>query len=77
MSEAIDDLRRDVNPHNIKAHEIADAYAGKGSAALFKEILDGPIDADRCDYLLRDSLHLGVEYGRYDLDRLIAVIPTF
>ena len=24
------------------------------------------------DYLLRDSLHLGVQYGRYDLDRLVA-----
>ena len=23
------------------------------------------------DYLLRDSLHLGVQYGRYDLDRLV------
>ena len=62
---------RKVNQYNITAKEIADTYAGKGQANLLSEILSGPIDADRCDYLLRDSLHLGVEYGRFDLDRLI------
>ena len=28
------------------------------------------IDADRGDYLLRDSYHAGVEYGLYDIERL-------
>ena len=33
--------------------------------------------ADRIDYLLRDSLHVGVAYGQFDLDRLIAgLIPV-
>ena len=26
----------------------------------------------RMDYLLRDSLHLGVQYGKFDLDRIVA-----
>jgi HD superfamily phosphohydrolase len=30
--------------------------------------------ADRIDYLLRDSLHLGVAYGRFDHERLIQVL---
>ena len=30
--------------------------------------------ADRMDYLLRDSHHVGVAYGRYDLHRLIDTI---
>jgi hypothetical protein len=29
------------------------------------------MDADRIDYLLRDSLHAGVDYGRFDWRRLV------
>jgi HD superfamily phosphohydrolase len=31
----------------------------------------GEMDMDRTDYLLRDSLHCGVEYGKFDFRRLI------
>ena len=35
--------------------------------------LSGPIDIDKLDYLQRDSLHCGVEYGRnFDVGRLIS-----
>jgi len=29
------------------------------------------MDADRSDYLLRDSYHCGVEYGKFDLRRMV------
>ena len=38
---------------------------------LWKELISSQLDADRSDYLLRDSLHSGVGYGRYDRERLI------
>jgi hypothetical protein len=38
---------------------------------LAAEIISGPLDVDRMDYLRRDSYHLGVSYGRFDLDQLI------
>ncbi|MEQ1933095.1 MAG: HD domain-containing protein [Fimbriimonadaceae bacterium] len=38
---------------------------------FLKSIISGEIDADRTDYLLRDSYHCGVEYGRFDHRRLI------
>jgi HD superfamily phosphohydrolase len=35
-------------------------------------LLSGPIDVDKMDYLVRDSLHAGVPYGRnFDANRLI------
>ncbi len=37
---------------------------------LFKDIVSGPLDADKQDYLLRDSHHCGVRYGVYDINRL-------
>ncbi len=38
---------------------------------VLKDLVSGQMDADRTDYLLRDSLHCGVEYGRFDYLRLI------
>lgn len=36
-----------------------------------------PIDADRMDYLYRDSFYSGVKYGFYDLTRILSsVVPT-
>ena len=40
--------------------------------ALLSEIITGNVfGADRIDYLLRDSYHTGVQYGRFDHFRLI------
>jgi len=38
---------------------------------ILRDIVSGQIDADRSDYLLRDSHHCGVDYGRFDHRRLI------
>jgi HD superfamily phosphohydrolase len=37
---------------------------------VLKQIISGPIDADKQDYLLRDSKFCGVEYGIFDLHQL-------
>jgi uncharacterized protein len=40
-------------------------------AILAEMITSDALGADRMDYLLRDSLHTGVAYGRFDHNRLI------
>ena len=42
-----------------------------------KELIDSVWDVDKMDYLLRDSLYCGVQYGRYDLDRIIDTITLY
>ncbi len=42
---------------------------GYGDPAL-KSIVSGPLDADKQDYLLRDSRYAGVSYGVYDIHQL-------
>ena len=37
---------------------------------VMKEIVSGPLDADKQDYLLRDSYFCGVKYGVFDLQQL-------
>ena len=39
---------------------------------ILRALVSGEIDADRCDYLLRDSHFSGVTYGIFDLQRLVA-----
>lgn len=40
-----------------------------------RNVLNGPVDIDKMDYLQRDSLHSGVPYGRnFDESRLIAAL---
>lgn len=42
------------------------------------QLVSGQLDFDRTDYLLRDSLHCGVEYGKFDHLRLIgSLVPHF
>ncbi len=36
-----------------------------------RAIVSGELDADRMDYLLRDSFYTGVTYGRFDLDWIV------
>jgi uncharacterized protein len=37
---------------------------------VYRQIVSGPVDADKQDYLLRDSYFCGVNYGVFDLHQL-------
>jgi HD superfamily phosphohydrolase len=51
--------------------EIIEGKSTEPAPALLASLLSGPIDIDKMDYLVRDSLHAGVPYGRnFDLSRL-------
>jgi uncharacterized protein len=38
---------------------------------ILKQLISSELDADRMDYLRRDSLHAGVSYGQFDFDWLV------
>jgi len=44
---------------------------GRNWLPILRQCVSSELDADRMDYLLRDSYYAGVPYGRYDLDWLI------
>lgn len=46
-------------------------WDGVDWSPLLRAIVSGELDADRMDYLLRDSFYTGVNYGRYDMDWII------
>ncbi|MBI1903812.1 MAG: HD domain-containing protein [Planctomycetia bacterium] len=59
--------------YGLKAANITSLLEGTSEARntiFWRELINGQIDADRIDYLLRDSHHAGVDYGRFDWQRL-------
>lgn len=60
----------------LDPHEVASLVAGRvkdQSKRILRSILSGPIDVDKIDYLMRDSLHAGVPYGQhFDRRRLMS-----
>jgi uncharacterized protein len=59
--------------HNINPGEVAALIMGEPlpESVFLQEILSGDLDADRIDYLTRDSMMTGVRYGVFDFERLI------
>ncbi len=70
--EVGDALRDDwgINPRDVVA--LLSEKPRSSRSKILHSILSGPIDVDKMDYLVRDSLHAGVPYGRnFDQQRLI------
>lgn len=51
--------------------------SGKYGDRILKEMVSGPVDADKQDYLLRDSYYCGVKYGIYDIERLVHALRPY
>lgn len=67
-----DDVMSLLMGKRIGTSELSDA-----AIELLASCLSGPIDVDKLDYLVRDSLHAGVPYGRhFDSARLIAAMTV-
>ncbi len=70
--ELAEALRTDwrIEPNDVVALLSEKPRDTKGR--VLASLLSGPIDVDKTDYLMRDSLHAGVPYGRnFDQGRLI------
>lgn len=84
MAAAIDVVNADFQREHGTQFQISPeaiwlAYTGDdiGSALyqpdfpFLKSLMDSELDCDKMDYLLRDSHYCGVNYGNFDLDRLV------
>ena len=82
IKEKFSDIIENHTLNNNNAIKVDDVTALLGDTSvkpkainlLWKELISGQLDADRADYLLRDSMHLGVNYGLYDRNRLVSCI---
>ncbi|HZR28216.1 MAG TPA: HD domain-containing protein [Terriglobales bacterium] len=66
-----------ISPDRIVAILEADPsqMSGELKDRILHSLIDGPLDADKIDYLIRDSIRLGLNYGKViDLDRLLRTL---
>lgn len=68
--------------YNITPELICDIYMGRDPGehsefTFLKSFMDSELDCDKMDYLLRDSTYCGVNYGRFDVDRLISSLTIY
>ena len=68
--------------YDITPELVCDIYMrrdpGENSEFIFlSSFMDGELDCDKMDYLLRDSLYCGVNYGKYDIQRLISCLTVY
>lgn len=75
LKDTIEDHPINRTNYGIEAEEVAALIEGNpeilGDRLFWKVLISSQLDADRGDYLLRDSYHTGVKYGVYDHSRLI------
>ena len=55
---------------------VVELLHGRGVRPFFCDILASQLDADRCDYLLRDNLMTGSRYGGFDLNWLLHALAV-
>lgn len=66
------EVNRILSAHDRELpRKIADLLSGKPQRTFLSDILASQLDADRLDYLLRDNLMTGSQYGNYDLGWLL------
>lgn len=57
--------------HGIDPDQVRAVIDGTFPVHFLRDIVSSQLDADRMDYLLRDALMTGVEYGSYDAEWII------
>lgn len=60
------------NARRVAKKKIAETIVGMDLTSVPTMLLHSELDADRLDYLLRDSFFTGVGYGQIDLDYIIS-----
>ncbi|MBX7247247.1 MAG: HD domain-containing protein [Candidatus Sumerlaeaceae bacterium] len=60
--------------HPSSPRDIVNIIEGRATPPFLSQIITSQFDADRFDYLLRDSAMTGVKYGIYDLERILHIL---
>lgn len=64
-------IKKILEGNNIKDEEIVNIIKERVREPFVVDIVSSQIDADKMDYLLRDSLMTGTEYGNFDYEWML------
>lgn len=56
--------------------DVFSLFADQKSEYIVRNIISSSLDADKLDYLMRDSYHTGVMYGVFDFNRIVRMLDS-
>lgn len=65
------EINKVLKKYNINIDEVCSIINGSHKKKWMTQLISSDVDADRIDYLLRDSYYIGTHYGTIDLDILL------
>lgn len=70
------ELKQILEKYKLNPVEIGEIFTGEHGSRnmVYTQLLHSSLDADRLDYLLRDSYQTGVKYGLVDLQYLVRLL---
>lgn len=71
----VNEVLRRVSP--TFPQQVADVIAKTYRQEIVVSLVSSQLDADRMDYLLRDAYFTGVNYGTFDLERILRVMRPY
>jgi HD superfamily phosphohydrolase len=71
----VNEVLRRVSPDFPK--QVAGVICKSYSKEIVVSLVSSQLDADRMDYLLRDAYFTGVNYGTFDLERILRVVRPY
>jgi HD superfamily phosphohydrolase len=70
-------LTRILEDYGFDVQMISKIIKGESPYFIANQLMHSDLDADRMDYLLRDSYYTGIKYGQFDRDYILANLETF
>jgi len=70
-------ITRILEDAGIDVAMISKIIKGESPYMVANQLMHSDLDADRMDYLLRDSYYTGIQYGQFDRDYILANLTTF
>jgi hypothetical protein len=70
-------VTRILEDYGFDVAMISKIIKGESPYVIANQLMHSDLDADRMDYLLRDSYYTGIKYGQFDRDYILANLTTF
>ena len=70
-------LTQILEKYDFDVQMISKIIKGDSPFAIANQLMHSDLDADRMDYLMRDSYYTGIQYGQFDRDYILANLETF
>ncbi len=70
-------ITRVLNEYGFDVQLISGIIKGDSPYLVANQLMHSDLDADRMDYLMRDSHYTGIKYGQFDREYILANLTTY